>query len=321
MFLSIIISLLLVSILNPLVIFFERRGASRKRPAVIIFGVIMLFSLGIVIFSVLPFLLKMPSLISHDLPLYSENLERRIEKTITYLTGELPFLSSLGVEKKIKGMIEDLPGRLTESTKTFLPDVGIVLFLTPVFTFFLLKDGGKLKRWFISLMPNRYFEMALHLLHRINMQWSRYVRGLALEAFSLGIIMTVLFLPSGLSYKLLLGLFLGIANIVPYIGPIIGTAPVMVVALMLDLPPKMIIYLLVVIFGIGRAIDSMVLKPYLIHKHAHLHTVAIILSLIIGQRIMGIIGVILAIPVASMLNIMIQEIYAFYKFKGRTQNL
>ena len=321
MFVSIIFSLLLVEILNPAVIFFEKMGFSRKKPVIIISAATVLLSIGAVIFWLIPFLSKMPELISYDLPLYRENLYKHFNKTIGYLIKEFPFLNSMNIEDRVNEAIRILPQKTAEAAKDILPQVTKILVLTPLFTFFILKDGRKLKRWLISLIPNRYFEMTLHLFHMVNEQWAQYIRGKALETVALSIIISILFIPTGLKYIVPLGFFVGIANIVPYIGQFIGAAPVMVVALMLDLPPKMIIYIGVVIFVIGRIVDSLVLVPLFVTRYANLHSVAIIVSLIIGERLMGIMGIIIAMPVVSMLNILIQEIYAFYKFKGRTQEV
>lgn len=321
MFVSLIFSLLLVDLLNPLVVFFEKKGFSRKKPAIIIFCITALLSVSAAVFSVVPFFSKLPDLISNDLPLYRENLYKHFNIMIKHLVEQFPFLRSLDIEGHITDTAKVLPDKMAEKAKDILPEIIRVFVLTPIFTFFFLKDGMKLKKWIISLLPNRYFEMSLHLLRGVSEQWGRYIRGKTWETITLSIIISILFIPTGLQYKVLLGFFVGITSIVPYIGPFIGAIPVMIVALMLDLPPKMIIYILIVIFVIGRLIDTMVLMPFFVTRHANLHSVAVIISLIIGQQIMGIMGMIIAIPVVSMLNILIQEIYAFYKFKGRAQDV
>lgn len=318
MFVSIIFSLILVEILNPIVIFFEKRGFSRKKPVIIISVVAVLLITGIVIFWIIPFLSKVPDLIRYDLPLYRENLDKHFDKTIKYLIKEFPFLSSMNVEERINEAVSVFPQKASEAAKGIMPQVAKILILTPLFTFFILKDGRKLKRWLISLIPNRYFEMALHLTHMVNEQWAQYIRGKVFETIALGTITSVLFMPTGLVYVVPLGFFVGIAGNIPYVGPIIGALPVMVAAFMLDLSPKVIIYIAIVIFVIGRIIDRLVLLPLFVTRYANLHSVAIIVSLIVGERLMGLMGIIIAIPIVSMLNILIQEIYAFYKFRGRS---
>lgn len=319
MLLSIIFSLILFSVFNPVVIFFEKRGLSRKQSAFIILGVVVFSSGLVIVFYVSPLLSKMPYILSHDLPLYLENFYKRLDTIYGYLLREVPSLNSINIRERINEAAAIFPQKIAQAAINIIPQAVVILTLTPLFTFFLIKDGNKLKKWFISLVPNNYFEMALHLLHRVNTQWTQYIRGKVLETLILSVVVIVLFIPTGLEYIVPLGLFVGITCIIPYLGQFIGAIPVLAVALMLDLSPGMIVYLLIVVFVIAHIVDNLILMPIFISKYAHLHSLAVIISIIAGERLMGIMGMIIGIPIVSMLNLLIQEIYAFYKFKGSTR--
>jgi len=319
MLLSIIFSVLFVYILRPFVVFLERRGLSRSRSVAVVFGGITVMAIVVAVFFLMPLLSRMSDGITRDLPLYRATLQKNLGRILLYLSNRFPFLGIEDADALINGAMAVLPQRILHFITDNLPQVATVLLLVPLFTFFLLKDGPRLRRWIINRIPNSHFEMALHLLHRINVQSAQYIRGIAIETVILGIITTLLLLPSGLRYVVGLGFFSALANIIPYLGPIIGAIPAFVVALMLDLSPERMIYIFVAVLVIPQIIDNLVLTPVLIARYSNLHPVIVFASIILGGKIMGITGMVIAIPVASLVNIFIHEIHAFYRFRGGTE--
>ncbi len=319
MLLSIIFSVLFVYILKPLVVFLERRGLSRSRSVAVVFSGITVMAIVVTVFFLMPLLSRMSDGINKDLPLYRETLQKNLGRILEYLSNRFPFLGIQDADAFINGTMTVLPQRILQIITDILPEAAAMLILVPLFTFFLLKDGPKLRRWIINRIPNSHFEMALHLLHRINVQSAQYIRGIAIETLLLSIIITLLLLPSGLKYVVVLGFFAGIANLIPYLGPLIGAVPALVVALMLDLSPEKMIYIPVAVIVIPRIIDDLVLTPVFIARYSNLHPVIVFVSIFIGGRIMGITGMVIAIPVASLINIFIHEVHAFYRFRGSTE--
>lgn len=317
MFLSVVFSLIFVYTLKPVVIFFEKMGFSRKKSAALSFIGIPIIILVFASFG-LTFFSELPDHIKNELPSYQENLYRSLHTILEYLTVKFPFLESQNIDAEIRKVISILPRKVVQLLANSIPRVGVMFLLVPLFTFFLLKDGPRLERWVISLMPNRHFEMALHLFHRVNEQWAQYIRGRALETLFLSIIISLLLIPTGINYIIPLGLFVGITNLIPFFGPFIGATPPLIVALMEGLKPAVIIYILIAIIVIGQIIDNVLLVPLLIARFSNLHPVVVISAIIIGGEVWGIIGMIIAVPVVSMVNILAQEIYSFHKFKGRT---
>lgn len=320
MILSVIFSLFIVNLVTPFIVLFEKRGLSRRESlAVVSGGIIAVIALGFILL-VLPSLSRISHMIHDDLPLYRENLSRNLDSVLKRSGEEFPFLQKVDVTGFISKTEARLSGKLEEVKKDILPEAGTILTLTFLITTFLLKESPKLKKWVISLIPNSYFEMSLHLFHQVATQWNQYIRGRILETLALSAITAVLLLPSGLKYVITLSLIAGIANLIPYVGLFVGSVPALMAALMLNLSPGEILYILIVILGIGMAVDKLLLEPFFVLRVANVHRTIILISIIIGGKIMGAVGVILAIPVVSMINIIINEIHAFYKFKGRTGN-
>lgn len=320
MLLSLIFSLFIVNLINPFIVFFEKRGFSRREALAAVSGGMIVAAGLIFILFVLPSLSRISHLVHYDLPLYRDNLSKNLENVLIRSAEEFPFLKSVDITGFIDKTGVRLSAKIEEAKKDILPEAGTILTLTFLITTFLLKESPRLKKWVISLIPNSHFEMALHLFHGVTTQWNQYIRGRILETLALSVIISLFLFPTGLKYVILLCLIAGIANLIPYVGLLLGAIPALLVALMLNLPPNEIIYVLVVIVVIGMAIDKLVLEPFFVLSTSNVHRTVILISIIIGGKLMGAIGVILAIPVVSMANIFIREIHAFYKFKGRIED-
>jgi len=100
---------------------------------------------------------------------------------------------------------------------------------------------------------------------------------------------------------------MGLTNIIPYFGPIIGAIPA--IAITLTMSAKLIIFVLLAIFII-QLIESNLLSPYIVGKSINIHPVAIIFALLLGGEISGVIGMILAVPTLTILNVLLSHTVA-----------
>ena len=114
--------------------------------------------------------------------------------------------------------------------------VGSLMVILPLFTFFFLRDGRKILRGCVSLAPNRHFEMVRDLSYLVSRQLSHFVRGRIIEAIIVGLVITAGLSLTDIRYAPVLGIFAAVTNLIPYIGPIIGMVPGILIAFV-DLGP------------------------------------------------------------------------------------
>lgn len=180
----------------------------------------------------------------------------------------------------------------------------VYLVLIPIFVFFLLKDKRKLINLFLSFMPNKRGLISKIWLD-IDAQISNYIRGLASEVLILGSIAWICFKFLGLNYAELLALAVGISVLIPFIGPVISTLPVALVALFqFGLTSDFAIVLCV--YAVVQAFDSNVLVPWLFSEAVNLHPVSILLAALFFGGLWGFWGLFFAIPLATMFKAIIQ---------------
>lgn len=252
----------------------------------------------------------------HELRDLNEHLPQLIEmyeKLIYQLYESTSFLPEAVHDKmdtliiRLETTVENLLGKLLGGfTKIF--DVIVFITVIPVLVFYLLKDFKQIKAYFKKFIPEKHQPQTRKLLHAINDSLGNYLRGQLLVCLFVSLASLIAFHLFGIKYALLLAIIMGLTNIIPYFGPIIGAIPV--IAITLTMSGKLIIFVLLAIFVI-QLIESNLLSPYIVGKSINIHPIAIIFALLLGGQISGVIGMILAVPTLTILNVFATHIFAF----------
>lgn len=199
---------------------------------------------------------------------------------------------------RIELYLENIVGKLMGGfTKIF--DLIILITVIPVLVFYLLKDYQKIKQYFKSLIPKKYHEKTRILIHAIDEKLGHYIRGQLIVSAFVSVTSFIVFHLLGLDYALILAMIMGITNIIPYFGPIIGAIPTIAIAITIS--TKMVIITVIAIFGI-QLIESNFLSPYIVGKSINIHPIAIIFALLLGGQVAGVLGMILAVPLLTILK-------------------
>jgi putative permease len=186
------------------------------------------------------------------------------------------------------------------SSLPMLVSIMIYLVLVPILVFFFLKDRELIGRWVSGYLPR---ERAL--LNRVgdemNRQIANYIRGKGIEILICGIATYIAFISLGLNYAALLALLVGLSVVVPYVGAVVVTVPVTLIALFQWGWGDQFIYLMTV-YAIIQALDGNVLVPLLFSEAVSLHPVAIICAVLLFGGLWGFWGIFFAIPLATLIK-------------------
>lgn len=205
---------------------------------------------------------------------------------------------------KVETDIEQFIGKIIGAiTKIF--DIIIWITVIPVLVFYFLKDYDHIKEYMKRFIPNQYLPEGSKLVHAVNESLGGYIRGQLIVSFFVGLVTYAVFQILELKYALLLGIIMGLTNIIPYFGPIIGAIPVIAIAITVS--GKMVIYALIAIFAI-QLIEGNFLAPYIVGKTTELHPVVIIFILLLGGQLGGVIGMILAVPFVTIMKVIIKHV-------------
>ena len=185
------------------------------------------------------------------------------------------------------------------------------LTLIPVVSFYLLRDWDVMIAAIRRLLPRSHEALYVEIARQCDDVLGAFARGQFLVMLSLGAIYTVGLFILGLDLALVLGLMAGLASIVPYLGFIVGIlASGLAAYFQFDLSWQLLG--VAVVFGIGQVLESVFLTPTLVGDKVGLHPVMVIFAVLAGGQLFGFLGILLALPVASVLKVMASYVHAWY---------
>jgi len=257
------------------------------------------------------------------------------EATATKLINELSiYLSDYGVD--LQSWVDR---SLAEVDYSFLPDAintvlnGLSGFTIGVFSvifisFFFLKDSGLLERMVMVFVSDKNFKRVEKSILSIKNLLSRYFIGLLVQIMVLFIIYTLVLLIFGIPNAVTIALVCALLNIIPFLGPIIGTVLIIFLTMTSNLDasfasvtlPKTI-YVLIG-FTLGQLIDNFLTQPYVFSTSIKSHPLEIFIVILVGGLLFGPLGMIIAVPSYTALKVIFKEFYAHNKIvKALTKNI
>ena len=193
------------------------------------------------------------------------------------------------------------------SVVAFFTDIFYALLIVPFVAFFVLKDGGQIRQSLLRLVPNRYFEITIAIYEKVETNIGRYFQALFLQSLSIATVATVGLTIVGLNSALAVGLFAGVANTIPYFGPLMGFLAGALVGIAqtgdFSLLPGILIAM-----GITQIADNVLFQPLIFSRAARAHPLVILFVVLIGAQLGGIVGMLVAIPFTTIVRVMVQQI-------------
>ena len=182
------------------------------------------------------------------------------------------------------------------------------MLLVPMFLYFFFFQSKKFGRKFMAAIPNSIFEKTYVLFSQFNTKFGEYIIAKFIEATILGTLVTVGLLIIGFPYPFILGFVAGITNILPYIGPVIGVVPALLVSL-LSQDPNISMLGMAIIYLAANLIDMILVFPLLVSKVVDLNPIIVVVSVIVGGQVGGVVGMIVIIPFIAFFKLLFEEIY------------
>ncbi|MGH8126473.1 MAG: AI-2E family transporter, partial [Rhodanobacteraceae bacterium] len=189
---------------------------------------------------------------------------------------------------------------------------GVALVLVPVVTFYLLRDWDKLVTHVDALLPRDAQATIRRLARETDGVLGAFVRGQLLVMLGLAIYYSVALELVGLQIGPLIGMIAGVVSFVPYLGFIIGIVA-SIIAVLVQFHDVFHLVLVLVVFGIGSVLESYILVPKLVGDRIGLHPVAVIFAVLAFGELFGFIGILLALPLASIAMVLLRFLRGRYE--------
>ncbi|MDF3821801.1 AI-2E family transporter [Leptospira sp. 96542] len=214
---------------------------------------------------------------------------------------------------------EEIAKFVTTSLDSFLHETVVMIptfiswmIIIPIISFFLLLDANLIYKTLISFIPNRFFEMFLMVFYRTNQQITSYLKSLVIQCGIMALVTSFGFYLVGVKFFILFGIFIGVANSIPYLGPLVGAVPPILFSVLFPEESANIGAVASVVV-IAQLIDNAIVQPVVIANAVSLHPLAILIGIAVGGNFFGIFGMLLAIPTLSVLKVTIGILYTALK--------
>lgn len=298
----VVVALVLAYLLDGVVTATGRWGVPRTVSVTIVLLLFVALSL-IVLFVLVPILSQQLTQIVRELP----GMITKGQEQLLLLPERYPEIFTV---EQINEMIANFGaevGNFGQSVLSFsLAKIGTIIVisvyvvLVPFMVFFTLKDKDKLLGWASKFMPKRS-ELSFQVWKEVDQSIANYIRGKFVEIVIVWVASYIVFEGMGLRYSLLLSFLVGLSVIIPYVGAVVVTVPIAIIAFFQWGFTAKLGYLLLA-YQIVQVLDGNVLVPLLFSEAVNLHPLAIIIAVLFFGGLFGLWGVFFAIPLATLIQ-------------------
>jgi putative permease len=310
---SFVLAFVMNYLLAPFVNALERAGLSRKLAVTGLF-VLMAAVFTATMLLLLPIINQQLAHFKNQLPQFVDGIAHLLSVTETKLKALSFGLYTVDIGQSASRTVSAQSGRIFQELPQAISSSISILLLAPFFAFFMLLDGHGFAKKLMTLVPNNLFEPALNLKHQINTQLGDFIRARLLESGIVGLVVCGGLMLIGFPYAIILGAFAGLSNLIPYIGPVIGAVPALLVAFVEGMPGWTVL-MVAAVYLAAQLIDNFLIIPLVVAKIVDLHPILVVIVIIIGAQLGGLLGMIISIPVACILKLTLTTVYQ-HVFQG-----
>lgn len=304
---SFVVAIVCGYLLSPVVSYFEVRGVSRL-VAVLLVYVFLAIILLLAVWAIVPALAEQFYSLRASLPHYLDVMAKLLDSLSENLAVGSGGIIHVDIGDRVRNWLMNISTLFASSLPEYLSASISVLFLSPLLTFFILKDGQSLSRRLLTLVPNNIFELTLSLQSQVTAQIGQFIRARLLESVIVSLVVFIGLWLVGFPFPILLALFAGIANLIPYLGPIVGAVPGCVIAFVnAGIGVKLLF--VVVVYSAAQLIDIFFIIPLVVARVVGLHPLTVILAVILGSKLLGILGMLISIPVIAAIKVIVVNVY------------
>jgi len=309
-----VFGMLLAYLLMPAVDRLERYGAPRT------VGILLLYLaafglLGISIALLAGPLVEQVAAAVNQAPRYADEAQhwlQRVDAALARTGLELNLSQDFGVRAKAllnSGFLEGLVAALLKGARTALESL-VYIVIVLVIAFWVAKDGQRMRDRLVQSLPVRFRDRALFVLDATGMVIGGYARAQLLLALIIGIMAAVGTWILGVHFPLVIGLAAGVFELIPMVGPFAGGAVGVGIAIFQS--PRLAL-LVAGWFLLIHIVEGYILAPRVTARFVRLHPLVSFFALLAGIQVAGFLGALFAVPVASVLNVMLQALYRDYR--------
>lgn len=279
-----VLAIIAYYLLRPLVGLLEKKVRINRIVAIAIVMIAVAGVITLLIFLIIPFLQRQITSLVEELPQLIMQVADTADQWLrnSMFAGYYNDLAS-NVDRMVQNFVDNLSsylGQTLEGVTGFisqLTSIVIAIVTLPFILFYLLKDGKRLPRNVLGLLPPKMRPDVREVFQGIDHQLGSYIVGQILVSFSIGVMMYIGFVIIGLDYSLLLAAIASVTSVVPYLGPTIAITPALIIAIVTG---PFMLFKLIIVWTIVQLLEGKLISPQIMGKRLHVHPVSIIFILL-----------------------------------------
>lgn len=312
-----VVGMILAYALNPVAETLVRWGLSRTlASALVIVLIVLVAALGALL--LLPKVIGQMHQLIETLPATVARLRVLIEEIARERLGDRLGEAKAGFDKALAGLELDwsaiapvVLGSLWSQGLALVNFVSLLL-ITPLVVFYLLVDWHAMLRTVDGWLPREHARTIRRLAGEVDTAIAAFIRGQGIVCLILGTYYGIALSLIGLRYGLLIGLATGVLAFVPFAGWALGLAVSAAIALVQAWPDLSLLYLVLAVYAAGMAVDSALLSPLIVGQRVGLHPLWLIFALFVLSYAMGLVGMLVAVPLAAAIAVLVRHALAVY---------
>lgn len=308
--LLIFVSLILASILNPFADRLEKYKIPRAVSVLVAYFVLFIF-IGIVFALLIPALINEISSFAVDFPFYFEKFSHSSEAIEE-------FLAKYDIIAAFEDLLVEFRNSLTKIfSSIFITTLGVLnnfisFTIVLVISGYLVIQKRQVGQFFKTIIPKKYKHLVLNITDKIQEKMGKWFLGQIALCFVIGLLVFLGLSILGVPYALLLAIIAGSLELIPYLGPILSLIPAAFIAFLHS--PLLGAFTLILYFIIQQ-FENYIIVPQIMKKAVGINPLMVIIGMMIGAKLAGILGIILAIPTIIIIIILVEEM--MYKFSNK----
>jgi len=312
-------SIIIAYLFNPMVDYFEKVTKLSRGILSGIFILMLVFVVTFFIINLFPYLVDQVQSAAQKFPGIIKKFSNSIRGFGEYLTKNFSdYLGDFDIMAKISEWFNNSLSGLSEFLlSSFSSIYGVLLLfvyliLVPLFSFYFIKDQKKIEKTFYALLPIKYRWRMKRKLLKIDRILSSFIRGQAIVILILAVLYSIGLTLIGLPFSILIGVFAGVGDIIPYFGTIVGYSISMIIGFV-HFNSLEELLLITLVFVIVKGSENWFFYPKIVGREVGLHFVWVLISIIVFGQFFGFWGLLFAIPSSAVFKVFIDDLMNYYK--------
>ncbi len=312
-------SFVVAYLFNPVVNYLEKKTPLSRGVTAGLLMITLVFIVIFLLINLFPYIIDQVEYAADRFPKVLQQFSTKVKGISDYITknfseyvGQIDLMDK--IEEIIRSMLTNLSQILVAAFSSLYSFLLILLYLVfvPLFSYYFIKDYKKIQRTFFELIPNRFKERAIERIEKMDDILSSFIRGQAIVVLILAVLYSLGLSLIGLPFAVLIGVFAGLGDIIPYFGTVVGFIVSLIVGFTsFESTEKLL--LIVLVFAVVKGSENWYFYPKIVGKEVGLHFVWVLLAIIIFGKFFGFWGLLVAIPTAAGFKVYVRDLIKYYK--------